>query len=411
MPSLQFLGALQDDIIESIKQKMIDPKAQNQIGRFRTALTQKANELRLLNERNRFIATKQSQYLSMMNDILGPSSDYGAVTISQNAEAQQKKVIKDLFLLIHKILDYLSSGQTATTEYVIYYNTDDQRETGTFIRREVSAKKLYKSDAITVTPSGIILPRNKLSQLFGSLKSLEAQTGKFSVHSTSGAYQKLADQAIEAMTKIFYEMDNALEGYTEKMKKEHLGRKKWEQYLYYRNIAKWGSRAQATYNRYMLTSQYGELSRAAYNRGHIGEAYENYLQTGRTDWGALFQESTNNTPWYAKGDVNTTQVKTLFTNSIVRRANESMEDFVKRQQRASNPSVQIASMESILGLTNELLLLLNMRATGNNYIKQKIKMQIDTEFEQNRVEEKMKKTVDALAERKVLQLFKDTMKK
>lgn len=411
MPHLQFLGVLQDDIIESIKQKMIDPKAQNQIGRFRTALTRKANELRLLNERNRLIVAKQSQYLSMMNDILGPSSDYGMVTISQNAEAQQKKVIKDLFLLIHKILDYLSDGQTATTEYAIYYNTDDQRETGTFIRREVSAKTLYESDAITVTSSGIMLPRNKLSQLFGSLKSLESQIGKFSVHTTSGAYQKLAEQAIEAMAKLFHEMDDALQGYTEEMKKEHLGQEKWNQYLYYRNMENWGSRAQATYNRYMLTSQYGELRRAAYNRGHIGEAYERYLQTGGTDWGRLFMESTDNLPWYAGGDVGTTQVKTLFTNSVTRRSNESMEDFVKRQQYATNPSVQVASMESILGLTNELLLLLNTRVTGNNDIKKKIKAQIEREFEQNPVNEKMKKTTDALVERKVLQLFKDTMKK
>ena len=407
----EFLGALSDDIIELIKQRMLDPAAQNQIGRFRTALTQKANELRILNSQTHLIRGKQASYIDALNSKMGDYSRYGQVTIESNAEAQQKKIIKELFLLIHKILDYLSSGATATTEYAIYYNTDDQRESGTFIRRVVSSKTLYESDAFVVTEAGVMLPRNKLKDLFGKLDTLEHQFGQFSVHSTSGAYSELAKQAIEAMADLFHEMDKEVEYLTDTMKREHLGQKKWEQYLYYRNMANWGSRAQATYNKYMLNSQYGELRRAAYNRGHIGEAYERYLQTGGTDWAALFSESTGNLPWYAGGDVGSTQVKTLFTSTATRKKGESDEEYAKRAARTSNPSVQVASIESILGLTNELLILLNMRATGKNDMKARIKEQITKDFKEEQIEHKAQRVADSFADRKILELLKEVMKK
>lgn len=399
MAQFQFLGDLPDEIIDAIREKMVDPHAQNQIGRFRTALTKKAQELIALNRRTSFIRQKQAEYLDMLNNTLTMTGQYGNITIEQNALAQQRKVIQELFHLIHTILDYLSSNQTATTEYAIYYNTDDQRETGTFIRREVSAKTLYGADVLTVTPAGVMLPRSSLAKLFGKLDKLENQVGDFQVFSTnSEAYSRLAQEAINAMADLFHAMDNELEGLSESAKKEHLGKEKWQQYLYYRNIANWGSEAQRLYNRYMMTDKYGSLRKAAYNRGHIGEAFERYLQEGGTDWTQKFKASLGRLPWYAGGDVGSTQVKTLFTSTSV------------KNNQHTDPSVQVASMTSILALTNELLVLLNMRASGKNDIKKLIKQQIENDLQSEKVEEQLENVMYASAERKALQLFKDTMK-
>ena len=399
MAQFQFLGDLPDEIIDSIREKIIDPHAQNQIGRFRTALTKKAQELNALNRRTGFIRKKQAEYMDMLNNTLTMTGQYGNIIIEQNALAQQRKVIQELFYLIHNILDYLSSNKTATTEYAIYYNTDDQRETGTFIRREVSAKTLYGADVLTVTPGGIMLPRSALSKLFGKLNKLENQVGNFQVYSTSSeAYTRLAQEAINAITDLFHSMDSELGELSDTAKKEHLGEERWQRYLYYRKISNWGSEAQKLYNRYMMTSQYGNLRKAPYSRGHIGEAFERYLQEGGTDWTQKFKASLGRLPWYAGGDIGTTQVKTLFTSTAI------------NENQYTDPSVQVASMTSILALTNELLIFLNMRASGKNDIKKLIKQQIENDLIQENVEEKLQKVLDSNAERKILQLFKDTMK-
>lgn len=413
MANFPFLGVLSDEVVQLIKETMLDPGAQATLNTFRTQLVQKANELRVLNQRTDFIQSKHGQYMSTLNDALGDTSNYSAVTIQQNAQVQQKKIIKELFMLIHKILDYLSQGKTETREYVFDYNTDDQKDKGEFIHRKISAQELYASEALTITPGGIVIPRSKLAALFGSLSSVEHQIGQYDIISTNNdtAYQEIAKAAIQAMADLFHQLDAEYKERGIKASKKHLGEKEWERYKYYRSMANWDSEAQKVYERYMLNSQYGNLQQAAYNRGHIAEAYERYLQQSGTDWAKIFEESTGNLPWYAGGDVGSTQVKSLFTSTTVRRKGESDQSYARRAGKSGNPSVRIASMDSILGLTNELLILLHARAPSDNDIKQRVIKMVSQDLEKYNVDQKLQEVENRLAERRIAELFKTVQTK
>ena len=186
MAEFEFLKEIKDDVISTIGDTLLDPKAQDQIQNFRNQLTAKSKQLIYLNRQTNMVKGKNKAYLDALNMTLGETANYGNNQMEINAQAKQEALIKEIFLLIHNILDFLSKGETATKTYVIYYNTDDQREQGTFIRREVSSETLYNSSAISITSSGIVLKRSSLSKLFGELNSLENQKGMFSIHSTAG---------------------------------------------------------------------------------------------------------------------------------------------------------------------------------------------------------------------------------
>lgn len=373
MAEFEFLKMLKGNVIDTISETLLDPNAQNQILIFKTQLTEKAKQLVFLNHQTNMIKGKNSSYLDNLNMIVGATANYGNNQIEINAQAKQEAIIKEIFLLIHNILDFLSKGQTATKTYAIYYNTDDQREKGEFIRREVSSKTLYNSSALTVLSSGIVLKRSSLSELFGKLNTLEQQFGSFSIHSTSGVYQKLVEEAIKEMITIFDEMDKEIQWLRGEAKKQHLGEDRWKRYMYLRDLKNWNEKGQEIYKKYMLKSQYGSLRRASFSRGHIGEAYERYLQHGGTDYGSLFKESLGNLPWYAGGDIDDIQVKTLFTNT-------------SQSGKEYDPQVQIASMQSILGLTYELILLLN---PNTEEINQNLENQINNDFNQAQIDKKL----------------------
>lgn len=414
MAQFELLGALEQSILETVKDTLLDPQKREKVRAYRKKLETKIHELRMIEERAKLIGDKQKAYLSTINTLLGPSSNYGTVTVENDAKAQMKKKVTELFTLLHTILDFLSQGKTATTEYAIYYNTEAQAEAGqgAFVRAQVKSKDLYAHpEVFTVTPGGVYLQKSQLLKLFKALENAKKIT--YTNHSTDNeAYRKIAEEAMKAMVEIFHSLDAELQQTYETVSKEHVGEEEWKKYQYLKSMATWESKANseamAVYRRYTMQGEaYGSLRQASFNRGHIGEAYERYLQGGGTDYAQLFKDSQGNLPWFAGGDVGTTQVKTLFSDKLGQRNNESDADFKKRQAYNKNPAVRVASMDSILGLAVEILTLLYAQSVRDNDIKRSLKEKINNQFKEQQLDSKIKKAELAACDQAMYSLLTD----
>lgn len=404
MADFDYLSKLSDTAFSAVIETLLDEKEQETIMKFKAELTDKMQQLIVLNEQTKIFAKQYNTYLRQTyRETQGTSfRNYNKNSPIENAKKKQEQLLIKIFLLIHRILDTLSKGTTKTTEYSIYYNTPEQVGSGEFFRRTFTTRELYQAGAFSINEyGGIVIKRSTILKLHETMKQNEKDYQDFlrnNQYTTQArGYQEIANAAIERMVARFHEMDNELSGIGVEATESHLGGKRWERYKFLRDIATWSGQASALYERYMLHNVKNvDMRKASYNRGHIVEAYERFLKANpkstihqdSSQFKQYFEESLGNLPWYAGGDVGNTQVKSLFADST----------------KYNEQSVNVASIKSIVGLMNELLTLLNMSSTGE--LQDRVKNLINDDLQRNDVEGQVIEVGKKVAAAKVLKELK-----
>lgn len=404
MADFDYLSKLSDTAFSAVIETLLDEKEQETIMKFKAELTDKMQQLIVLNEQTKIFTKQYNTYLRQTYRETQGSSfrNYNKNSPIENAEKKQEQLLIKIFLLIHRILDTLSKGTTKTTEYSIYYNTPEQVGSGEFFRRTFTTRELYQAGAFSINEyGGIVIKRSTILKLHETMKQNEKDYQDFlrnNQYTTQArGYQEIANAAIERMVARFHEMDNELSGIGVEATESHLGGKRWERYKFLRDIATWSGQASALYERYMLHNiKNVDMRKASYNRGHIVEAYERFLKANpkstihqdSSQFKQYFEESLGNLPWYAGGDVGNTQVKSLFADST----------------KYNEQSVNVASIKSIVGLINELLTLLNMSSTGE--LQDRVKNLINDDLQRNDVEGQVIEVGKKVAAAKVLKELK-----
>lgn len=357
---VNILELLGPSLIKTIAENLQDPSKLVKINSYKAELTSLTSQLLKLQQSGGAFANKYSQYLNQMDMSL--SAIRGALINEMNAEVDYHSIVKKLFILEHKIMDTLTDNITATTEYAVYYEAENAGN-GILARGTISADKLYGAEgALKITDNGIYLSKKSIIPLFEKTDMLNPQQ--------IAVYQDLAKTAIKNMESVFKHLDSDIKNYKKTLNdktraakdeatKKHLGYEKWNQYMRLRALTSTEKRMTALYERYTFASLYGpSLRSATYNRGHLVEALERYIQSDGPPSGdslsVMLNESVGNSPWFAGGDVGTIQVKGLFSG---RYWDKNKKAFVPSQW---DPTVQVASMESILALANELIQILTL---------------------------------------------------
>lgn len=378
---VNILELLGPTLIKKIAETLQDPQKLAKINGYKKELMSLTAQLTKLQVSGGAFATKYSQYLNQMDQSLGTIR--GALINEINAEIDYHTIVKKLFILEHKIMDTLTDEITATKEYAIYYEAENTGS-GQLMRGSISADKLYSADgALKITDNGIYLSKQSVIPLFEKENIMEMQPQQMAV------YADLAKTAVKNMEIMFKNLDKDVQNYkktlTDKTKaakneaaKKHLGYEKWNQYMRLRSLTSTEKRLTALYERYTFASLYGpSLRTATYNRGHLVEALERYIQSSGPPSGdslsVMLQESVGNLPWFAGGDVGSIQVKGLFSG---RYWDDKKKAFVPSRW---DPTVQVASMESILALATELIQILTLTSQWARKAESHIKQLIESD--------------------------------
>lgn len=378
------MGAFSEDLLEQVIKTLKDQT--DQIKKYKTLLTQRLIEaqsamqryqiIEKLKQKQETMAKQVSKNQASINkltqdmdnlNMLSHASDslvasYGQQVNefqSQIAEETFQNAILNLYTLEHEIIDFLTKNRTATTKYAIYYDAGDipemgQDAKGEFFRGEISPEEV--KEFFNVTDSGTI-QLHKSKALITKLQNRTNPDGTTTVqkYSTQDVWNKLTMAILGNLQQHLYKWMEDLEILDQAALKEHLGRKRYSSYdtlnklFGYKNFDTKEQYAASTltqvYKKYMLTwnENYAgfSLRGLAYNRGHIAEAFERYVVQAGTqsleptddDIIQYLNASVGDLPWFAGGDVGSTQVKALFGDIA---------------------SVQIASANTICALANEL---------------------------------------------------------
>ena len=239
------------------------------------------------------------------------------------------KLIWDLYEQEQVILSLLNKN-SQTTEYSIYFFGDGDKEV---FRGTVSTEELHQhyGDMVYIADNGAVMLKKNIVEY---LKSEEKSSlVNFNI------YDEIIKIAIQEITEIRTKQEIL----RQLSSMEHLGDQRDNQYdaglavefseqdimaLY----ARYAGIAIETIRKTDPNSQNRVWSQiyAAINRGHIAEAYERYYQSDFDSetiqpevLKGFLAESLGNDPWYSRGDVNATQVKSFFDSQDRRMASLS----------------------------------------------------------------------------------------
>lgn len=378
-----FSNELLQAVIHTVKTKTVEME------RYKVLLTQRLVEaqtaihryevLEKMQARQRSMTDRESQQriIQDMDNLSSLSRAADSLVASyrqssddfqlQTAEETFQTAIINLYTLEHEIIDFLTSGLSATTTYAIYYDAShipgmEGDASGEFFRGEISPEEL--KEFFNITENGTIQLRRSKSLIDKLQKNFQSDNkGTTKKYSTQDIWQKLTMAILGNLQQHLYDWMDKLKNLNQIAFKEHLGRKRYAPYVTlnqlfgFKNFEMKEQYAASTlaqvYKKYMLTwnQDYAgfSLRGLAYNRGHIAEAFERYLvhagsqslEPTDDDIIRYLNESVNDLPWFAGGDVGSTQVKALFGDIA---------------------TVQIASANTICSLANELAsLFLNPR--------------------------------------------------
>ena len=402
-----------ENIVKTIQHTIHDQRRTSKIKAYQQQLLSILAELQEIDAKDKQLSSKYNNYFAQLKsttELANASSTLRALkTGVAQASINYQNIIKKLFILEHEIMNYLTKGQSATSTYAIYYETD--LSSGQMMRGEISAKELYEdSDALTVSAGGISLSRSNVLKLFQN-------RGKVTSYSTSGVYEGLAAEAIARIEQVVALLDEEFAAASKEIEEKkneildedlrtHMGEKKWRQYQRLKTVNNSQSTLKAIYQRYIL--QYAHpngppLRGLPVNRGHLVEAFERFLSEDfsggvtAADLSRLLTESMGNLAWFAGGDVGSTQVKSLFRG-------------LSNNKYSQDPSVKVASMESILALANELLQILTAESLWDNKVNEWIENKVQKQMIQNQVNAKATKEKDKYAKQVGEKLIKENLK-
>lgn len=344
MAGLDILGMLGPEIMENMIQSIQEqdtPKMQK-LQVCRTTLVNLTTQLTQLNTRQTLFNNKYANYFASMSDMLSTEAAQAignlqqqSVAATQNAELEQ--IMVQLLQVEHEIMELLDPN-TATHTYAIYYDIDGA-DGGTLSRGEIKAEDLYNSGALKLTGEKISLSRSDALQAINQYGT----STHFTKDSDGGKkYGEIAKQAIQDMHDVLDRLEREYGQVQQDMRRQHLGAQMWHRYCKLQNLFKYESNVRSLYDRYTLSAVRGwSLRGMDYNRGQLVEAFERWFQGDAGSNAKLLEESSDNLPWFAGGDVNDVQVKALFSSTSQYEA-----------------QVKVASVSSILALANELVQLL-----------------------------------------------------
>lgn len=248
-----------------------------------------------------------------------------------------RQVTVELYILEREIIQLLIGDAAATTEYAVYYYGDKKQTS--IVRQSLSAEKLYRSEYLTINKNGNLMLKRQ-AVFDKNVWSDNSGPDEITKAYKSGVGQLTVFEDMMGIISAYFEdLEKQYDRLSKIASKEHLGYERDAQYDTLRAmVTQWGS--MSTFNsgqeanalkfiQIMLPEGAG-LSAAVkvsqrINKGHLIEAferiYQNYLTTGRTGditgdaFMTALQESLGHDPWYAKGDVGSTQVKSFLNDS------------------------------------------------------------------------------------------------
>lgn len=394
-------------------------KDREQLGTYQVKLTQAiANVRKTIHSSQLQAKSQKSQNPFLQLFDAGITRAYGQVSndmlTEYSHEAFQKAVI-DLYTLEHEIVDFLTKGKSKTNKYAIYYNVNYDTSIkgcedvkGEFFRGVITPKQV--KEFFNVTEEGDI----QLKRSSGIIEKLQEQfkednSGLTKKYQTEDVWEKLTNAVLGNLMQYFRTWQQRLNDLGIRATEEHLGEKRWNEYQKLREL--FGATSQTktstinlmqVYKKYMLVwdEKYAgfNMRRMAYNRGHLAEAFERYLvelknqplnfEPNDENIRNYLNQSVDNLPWFAGGDVGSTQVKALFSSD--------------------RASVQISSATTLCELGVELA---NLLRQPNEWIAQaqaaqaKIDEKLKSQAEQS--QDRFKKVTDTIAETIANQLAAD----
>lgn len=356
--ALDLIQTYKPELVKMMKQVLCDASAQATLDRYQTELNNIIIQIHTCESRNQQLGQKYNNLMNQLySNVTTQSLSQINMIASQSAslDLQMQDIINKLFQKEHEILDYLTQGLAATTDYAIYFSTQNSSGQETVMRGQIKSEDLYNSGQLTITNQGIQLYHSKVVELFKTKGTAAELTP-----SQIAEYTKLAQTAIGYMKDALAQLKKELQGISNQKKREHLGGALWSKYQNLRRLVgneyqEQGLEAAYLYGILNNADHYTSLRGSFMNRGHIYEALERYVQGDQGSLSELLGESIGHDPWWTQGDVGSIQVKSLVGNQV------NYESFVK-----------VASMDSILRVADMLQQLLNSREKENSQLNQRI---------------------------------------
>ena len=361
---------IRSGMVDKIKTTLADPQRLSALqakGRKLAALFETlSNATKVLGDQA--ITSSHANALSKLGTTANRINTSLSAQLSMNKARMNKSAtnqiiattLKKIFILEHEILDEMTNQATATTDYDIYYTST--RHSTEVMRGRIKAKDLYNSKHVGVDGAGNIVLKASVLQQFRENPNSNTQRVD-----TDAAYQELAAIIAAYVGSLSSQYQMLLRD----ARARHIGGHQDNIHDALRSLLvesdvgqEITTYAQQVYARYI--NQQGEAGLfGLINRGHLAEAYSNYLnldQESRSsaNYLELLKQSLGNDPWYIGGDVGSIQVKSFLDNASQR---------------------QIASLNSIISLGRKLLNILNNHVkelsniTRSDAVIQKMKAQ------------------------------------
>lgn len=344
--NLQVMHQVQPYVIEKIKQslKQLQENNKGKLQGYKNELIKYLGELSLIQETMEQWTNKDKYY----NTITGISDmteiqQYKAQKQNGQTRLWYEKIVRNLFLLEHRIMDELSSLETQTAEYAFYYLDDAAVAEHEIIRGVIPAETLYgeKASNLKVTKRGIEVTEQTVKNIINQGKFDKVE--RFKLNDDKEIYSQIVKQLQQNLTERLDQLKVAeKQKQLSKAERKELNKLRW--------LLSSGEKhkvREGYFTKLKLGDMEGlfnvNLNKVFTNRGHIVETLERWIQSGESkdaDLNKLLQQSYGNDPWWSKGDVNKTQVKGFFDNS-------------------DSDSRQIAGLGSLIQLAQDLIYLIS----------------------------------------------------
>lgn len=331
----------------------------------------------------------KNAYSRMLNTSNSLSASVAAQRQATTSQAQLAKLVQQLFVLEHQIMEHLAP-KSATRQYEIFYN-DPEHGNLTVLDKVIKAEDLYGQQLISMTKGG------KLTDATLTLNQVLAANGTASALSDQDK-SNVEDLALEAIANMII----WLQELEEMAAQEHLGRHNWRRLMELRLLL--GTTAEDNgsefYNSFLRKAFTGQIDdgrlkqliayytkneqlnvqihsrtlgkngrvytrkktyrvSTSQNRGHIYEALIRMRNNPNMTAREALEASLGRDIWWSQGDVDDVQVKTLL---------------------GGNTSVGVASLNSIFDLANYLLQLLSAANAALAQLDQYLQNQVSSDM-------------------------------
>lgn len=427
-----FAQWLKPEVMQTLLDSLTDETKAMEIGKMRDELKWLIAQLEQFNAANYIKGGYEKSPREMYQSMVSHAGDLSAIRSKMagtaKSEATMEKAIEKMYILLHKIMDFLTENQTATTQYIIYYSAPGQNNPNV-IQKTITAADFEEaisngSISLVKQMDGVLTDLDLTLSQVKKLKGTEAKN-PIQADKENGTWERLSKEAI----RVMYEQMRTMRAEKKRSKRytrlrRLFGYRGNGAYLsfdeYWKNnsgqititdkngnavLDKDGNEQKVdllitklmNYYTHMISLGKNE-TKPSYNRGHIAEAFTRLLGIDNpTDQqiADAFMQSLGNDVWWSTGDVGSTQVKSMV---------------------GSNTQVQVASLHSIFTLADNLLQLFDVweqryslanQEKASNGVADLLMKKIQAKSGNKEVEEGLYKIIDQI----VAEGFKERDKK